>query len=126
MLRTLKELELALVDFPVTAPALAELLKIVEGGEVDTTRARDIFQQMVEQGSSIEQAMSALGIDKVSGDELVELCRELLQANPKIVADVQGGKQQAIGALIGQARKRNPNANPGRVREICLQLIQQS
>ena len=32
----------------------------------------------------------------------------------------------ASGALIGQARKRNPNANPGRVREILLELIEQS
>ena len=31
---------------------------------------------------------------------------------------------QAIGALIGQAKKVNPNVDPNRFREICLQLIE--
>ena len=55
--------------------------------------------------------------------ELVALCEKLLAANPKTIADVQSGKTQAIGALIGQAKKLNPNVDPSRVREVCLQLI---
>ena len=43
---------------------------------------------------------------------------------PTFVADVKGGKQQAVGALVGQAKKRNPNANPNDVRRICLELIE--
>jgi aspartyl-tRNA(Asn)/glutamyl-tRNA(Gln) amidotransferase subunit B len=53
------------------------------------------------------------------------LCRELLAAHPQIVADVRGGKAQALGALIGQARKRNPNADPAQVRKILLEWIEQ-
>ena len=45
-------------------------------------------------------------------------------ANPKIVAEVKEGKLKGLGALIGQAKKENPNANPNRVREICLEIIQ--
>jgi len=29
-----------------------------------------------------------------------------------------------VGALLGQAKKRNPNANPNEVRRICLELIE--
>ncbi|RLT17498.1 MAG: Asp-tRNA(Asn)/Glu-tRNA(Gln) amidotransferase GatCAB subunit B, partial [Planctomycetota bacterium] len=53
----------------------------------------------------------------------VALCQELIAANPKIVADVRGGKEQAAAGLIGQAKKKNPNANPGKVRQLCLDLI---
>jgi aspartyl-tRNA(Asn)/glutamyl-tRNA(Gln) amidotransferase subunit B len=67
--------------------------------------------------------MDQLGIQQVSSDELTDLCRQLLAANPQVVDDVKNGKQKAIGSLIGQAKKQNPNANPGQVREICLQLI---
>ena len=35
----------------------------------------------------------------------------------------KGGKLQAAGAIVGQVKKRNANVNPGRVREICLELI---
>jgi len=33
---------------------------------------------------------------------------------------------QAVGALIGQAKKRNPDIDPGRVRELLIQLAQAS
>jgi aspartyl-tRNA(Asn)/glutamyl-tRNA(Gln) amidotransferase subunit B len=69
--------------------------------------------------------MKALGIEKVDQSDLAELCRRLLEENPKIVADVKGGKQKAVGALIGQAKRQNPNANPNQVRQICLELIGQ-
>ena len=41
------------------------------------------------------------------------------------MADVQGGKEQAAAGLIGQAKKKNPNVNPGKVRATCLELIRQ-
>ena len=51
------------------------------------------------------------------------MASEILTANPKIVADLKAGKAQAAGNLIGQAKKRNPNVNPARFREICLELV---
>jgi hypothetical protein len=39
------------------------------------------------------------------------------------VADVQAGKEQAAAGLIGQAKKKNANVNPGKVRQTCLDLI---
>ena len=125
VLRTLHERSITLAEFSVSAASLAELLVEVRDGQLDTSRAKDVFQQMVETGGSVEQARRALGIEQVGSDALVALCRELLASNPHIVQDVKNGKQQAIGALIGQARKRNPNAIPARVREICLELIGQ-
>jgi aspartyl-tRNA(Asn)/glutamyl-tRNA(Gln) amidotransferase subunit B len=31
---------------------------------------------------------------------------------------------KAAGSLIGQAKQKNPNVNPGEVRRICLELIE--
>ena len=73
---------------------------------------------------SAAESMQALGISKVDTSELEAICKEIVAANPKIVADVKGGKQQAVGALVGQAKKKNPNANPNDVRRICLELIE--
>jgi aspartyl-tRNA(Asn)/glutamyl-tRNA(Gln) amidotransferase subunit B len=123
VLRVLNEGMTSIDDFTVSAAMLGQLLKIVEAGELDTSRAKDVFQRMVEEGETAEAAMKALGIEKVDKEAIEQLCRELLAANPSIVEDVREGKKQAIGALIGQARKKNPNVNPGQVREICLALI---
>ena len=81
---------------------------------------------MVQSGDEVATALQQLGIEQVDADQLLALCHRLLDENPAIVADLRGGKHQAIGALIGQARKHNPNANPARVRELLLQLISQS
>ena len=67
--------------------------------------------------------VASMGIAAVGEEELLALCRELLAENPKIVADVLGGKEQAAAGLIGQAKKKNPNVNPGKVRATCLEII---
>jgi aspartyl-tRNA(Asn)/glutamyl-tRNA(Gln) amidotransferase subunit B len=109
--------------YPVKATALAELLAKVKAGELDTSRGREVLARMVDTGETAGQAMAALGIEKVDESTLIALCEELVAANPKLVADVKAGKMQAAGAFVGQAKKKNPNANPARVREICLEII---
>lgn len=125
VLRTLNEKELSIDQFPVSAPALADLLEAIADGQLDNSRAKDVFAQMVDTGKPATEIMKAMGIEKVDQNALRSLCQELLEANPKTVQDVKSGKQQAVGALIGQAKKRNPNVNPGDVRAICLELIEQ-
>ena len=125
VLRVLKDQKQAIADFAVPAKALGGLINAVSGDKLPKSRAKDVFELMLEQGIDAEQAIIALGIEQVDDSQLEVLCQELLNANPKVVADVQNGKQQAIGALIGQAKQKNPNVDPGQVRAICLKLIQQ-
>ncbi len=123
VLRLLKERDEAIAQFPVRPGRLAELLSLVQGGQVDTSRGREVLVVMVEKGGTAAETMAGLGIEQVDESALVELCRELVAANPKLVADVKAGKTQAAGAFVGQAKKKNPNVNPARVRDICLALI---
>ena len=90
----------------------------------DTRRARQVLAEMLGSGGSAAEAMKALGIAEVDDSELERLCRDLIEANPKIVAEVRAGKVKAAGALIGQAKQKNPNVNPARVRALCLAMIE--
>jgi aspartyl-tRNA(Asn)/glutamyl-tRNA(Gln) amidotransferase subunit B len=112
-----------IAEYPVQAERLSDLLKKVKAGDVDTSRGREVLQRMYDTGEDAAAAMAALGIEKVDESALIALCEEMVAANPKLVADVKGGKMQAAGAFVGQAKKKNPNANPGRVRELCLEII---
>jgi aspartyl-tRNA(Asn)/glutamyl-tRNA(Gln) amidotransferase subunit B len=123
VLRTLNERGLAIEQFPVSPAAVADIIARISKGDFDTSRGREIFATVLDSGRSVADVVAAMGIAAVGDDELESLCRELLAANPKIVADVQGGKEQAAAGLIGQAKKKNPNVNPGKVREKCLELI---
>jgi aspartyl-tRNA(Asn)/glutamyl-tRNA(Gln) amidotransferase subunit B len=124
VLRHLNEQQMGVDQYPVQPAQLAELIKVVQGGRLTTSRGREVLAAMIETGRSAEAAMQAMGIAEVDESELEGLCRELLTANPRILADLKGGKAKAVGALIGQAKKKNPNVNPDRVRELCLQLAE--
>ena len=102
------------------------MVKAIDGGLVPGPRSKEVFAAMLAKNCDVDTATKELGIEQVDESELVALCQELVDANPKIVADVKAGKMQAIGALIGQAKGRNPNVDPGRVREICLELAQKA
>jgi aspartyl-tRNA(Asn)/glutamyl-tRNA(Gln) amidotransferase subunit B len=123
VLRILKETGGSIADFRVRPAVLADLIGRVTRGDFDTSRGREILAQMVADGRPLDEVVAGMGIAAVSDDDVISLCRELLADNPKIVADVKGGKEQAAAGLIGQAKKKNPNVNPGKVRAICLDLI---
>lgn len=127
VLRTLNEQNASIEDFAIPPERLAELLKAIEDGGIDNTRAKTVFQHWLEHPSAnLEEAKSALGIEDVDQGELEELCKQLLEENPKVVSQYKDGNKKALGALIGAAKKKNPNADPKMVQQICKQLIEAS
>jgi len=124
VLRTLGDRQIDVERFPVRPKALAEVIGQVRDGQLTTSRGREVLGRMIASGETAEEAVSALGIEQVDESEIEALCRELLEANPKVVADLKEGKLKAVGSLIGRAKKRNPNVNPNHVRQICLELVQ--
>ena len=124
VLRTLNERQIGIEQFRVDAAALGGLLKRVRAGRLTTTRGREVLAEMLASGKSAEEVTRAMGIAEVDDAELESLCRGLLEASPKVVADLKNGKLKAVGALIGQAKKKNPNVSPGRVRELCIELVE--
>jgi aspartyl-tRNA(Asn)/glutamyl-tRNA(Gln) amidotransferase subunit B len=123
VLRWLNDQQVEVARYPVSPQALGELIGRVRGGTFETSRGRQVLALMISSGKSLADAIADAGIEQVDESALIELCRELLGANPKIVAEVKEGKPKGLGALIGQAKKKNPNVNPNRVRELCLEMI---
>ena len=123
ILRTLNERGESILAFPVRPATVADIIRRIANGDFDTSRGREIFSGVLASGKEVSDVIASMGITAVNQDDLVSLCKELIAANPKIVADVKGGKEQAAGGLIGQAKKKNPNVNPGKVRQTCLELI---
>ncbi len=125
VLRWLNDQQVDISRYPVGPLALAELIGKVRGGAFETSRGREVLAMMVSSGKSLAEAIRAVGIEEVDEAAVVELCQRIVLANPKVAAEVKEGKLKGIGALIGQAKKENPNVNPARVRELCLEIIRQ-
>lgn len=125
VLRVLNDTDTTIEQFPVNVARLIEFLRGVKGGDVPAPRAKEVFIAMQERGQAVADVLRELGIEAVDQSVVVELCKQLLADNPKIIADVKSGNLKAAGSLIGQAKKRNPNVNPNDVRDLCLKMIEQ-
>ncbi len=123
VLRVLKERDIEFDQFPISVERLAGLLKAIMNKEIDTTRAKDVFTQMLDSDKDAQAIMKEMGIEKVDDSEIDNLAKEILEANPKAVEDLKNGVQKAVGALIGQAKKKNPNIDPGTFRAKCMELV---
>jgi aspartyl-tRNA(Asn)/glutamyl-tRNA(Gln) amidotransferase subunit B len=126
VLRTMNEAHTPIEQFPLRPAELAELVSAVRAGQLTTGRGREVFAAMLADGRPLGETLRAMGIEVVGEEDLEGLCRELLAANPKIVEEIQHGKPKGIGQLIGQAKRKNPNVNPNRFRELCLELIERT
>ncbi|TWT53202.1 Aspartyl/glutamyl-tRNA(Asn/Gln) amidotransferase subunit B [Rubripirellula amarantea] len=125
VMRAMNDQQIEITDYPITAEQLGDLLSRVSKGDLEQGRARDVLAHMIEKSCDVDQAIADLGIESVDNSEIENLCRELLAANPQVAEDYQAGKKQAVGSLIGQAKRKNPNANPQVVRETLLQILEQ-
>lgn len=125
VMRTLKERDISIEQFALAPVQFAELLTAIDAGRVDNSRAKDVFQHWLEHPQlSLADAMAAVGVGAVDQSELEALCRELLAENPKVVEQVREGNLKGLGALIGAAKKKNPNADPNAVRKLCQEMIE--
>ena len=123
VLRQLNESNQTIDQYPVSPQQFTELLKLVIAGTLDQTRGKEVLNEMVEHCISSQEAIKRLGIKPVDNRELVTLCEKLIAENQEVIEQIQSGNAKAIGMLIGQARKLNPNANPGLIKEMLSKMI---
>ena len=123
VLRYLNEHQIPIGQYPLDLRQFCQLLQAVADKQIDQTRGKEVLELMINANSDFESAIKELGIESVGDEEIEQLCRQLIQANQKIADDVKSGNTKAVGALIGQARNINPNANPGAVRDKLLELL---
>ena len=72
-----------------------------------------LFRSMTESKSGLASAIQKLGFVAVGAEAMRHLAEQLIAENPDLAQQIRDGNAKAIGALIGKARKLNPNANPG-------------
>jgi len=120
LFRVLNETGTPIEASPIKPEALAELLQAVDDGVISVSKARDVFQAMIETGKGAREIIEERGLRQISDeDKLLAVIDGVIQDNPQPVNDYLGGKEKAIGFLIGQVmRATRGQANPGMIRPL--------
>ena len=107
-----------LADGRVTPGGLVELLELEDSGRISVRMAAEILGEMVASGDSASALAARMGEQISDADALRGIIQEVIEANPKAVADFRAGKKQAAGFLVGQVMKATRGkANPGMVNQ---------
>lgn len=125
LFRVLNETDTPIESSPVDPDSLVELLQIIDEDVISVSKAKDVFQVMVETGKRAPTIVDERGLRQISDEEmLLSVIDTALRENPQAIDDYLGGKETAIGYLIGQVmRATRGQANPGVVRELLVKRL---
>jgi aspartyl-tRNA(Asn)/glutamyl-tRNA(Gln) amidotransferase subunit B len=109
----------------IKPPQLAELVNLVDAGQISGKQAKEVFAEMFATGKDAGSIVKEKGLVQVSDAGALEaLADEAIAKNPKSVADFKAGNEGALNFLKGQVMKLSKGkANPQLVGEILLKKL---
>lgn len=111
---------LELEDVKITGQGLGEMIQLIEKGTISSKIAKTVFKSMMETGKLPAQIVEEQGLVQISDEgAILAIVDSVIAANPQSVEDFRGGKDKAIGFLVGQIMKETKGkANPGLVNKL--------
>lgn len=112
-------------ESPVSPEHLAQLVGLVQKGTISGKAAKDVFSEMFDTGGAPDAIVKAKGLTAV-GDEatIAKWCDEAIAEMPKAVEEYKGGKERAIGSIVGLVMKKSQGkANPQLVNQILQKKL---
>lgn len=105
--------------------AVAELVKLVDGGTISAKIANDIFSDLFEKGVMPGAYVKEKGLVQISDASALEAAvDEVLAANPDEVAAYRGGKTKLMSFFVGQVmRATRGKANPALVNRLLSEKL---
>ena len=111
---------------PVSASALAGLIRRVVDGTVSNNGARQVFDALWSgEGSDVDAVIAAKGLKQMDDSGALEaIVDQVLAANARSVEEFRAGKDKAFNALVGQVMKASQGrANPAQAGELLRKKL---
>ena len=123
-LRLLKESNMDPEDLSF---APAKLVDLADAGTVNSSVAKEVFEQIFKENVDPEVYIEEHGLKTVNDEgALKATIEQIVSENPQSVADYKGGKKKAIGFLVGQTMKAmKGKADPASVNKILKEILDQ-
>jgi aspartyl-tRNA(Asn)/glutamyl-tRNA(Gln) amidotransferase subunit B len=113
---------------PVTPAQLADLIKLVDTGKINTPTAKDVFEKMYGTGRTADAIVAAEGLAQIDDESaVVDMIRQVLAGQADAVASYRSGKTSTFGFLVGQVMKAaGGKANPKTVNALLKRELDQA
>jgi aspartyl-tRNA(Asn)/glutamyl-tRNA(Gln) amidotransferase subunit B len=118
---------LEIMQSPVSAGSLGQLLLKMAEGSLSSKLARELFGYLWagEHGGNVDAIIETRGLRQVSDVTAIQqFVDSVIAANEKSVAEFRAGKEKALQSLIGQVMKASQGkANPAQVNELLRKKL---
>ena len=123
--RILNEKEMEPDQIPFTEKDLAKTIELIDKGTISSAIAKKVVTELFENPEDPQQIIEKNGWIQISDEGAIkEVVLKILEANPQSVADYKGGKEKALGFLVGQAMKETKGkANPGMLNKMFIEEL---
>lgn len=125
-LRLLKEHGMEPEDISFSPEHLAGLITLTESGAINSSVAKAVFEKIFTDDIEPAKYVKEQGLLNVNDEEeLLKVLQKVIAENPQAVVDYKGGKEKALGALIGQTMKAmKGKADPAMVGKRLREYLQ--
>ncbi len=99
---------------------LANLVRLIDQGEISGKMAKQVFEQLYETGDDPETIIAQEDLKQISNeDQLTRIVDRVLESNPEKVDAYRAGKAGLLGFFMGQVMKETRGqANPEMVSQM--------
>lgn len=124
-LRLLKENDREPEDIRFSPENLAKLIELTDAGTINSSVAKEVFEKIFTEDVDPDKYVEEKGLKTVNDTGALQaVVEKVIADNPQAVADYKGGKEKALGALVGQTMKAmRGKANPGMVNKMLKELL---
>lgn len=110
---------------PVNSAKMSELLSKIEDNTISQKAAKEILDELMQNGGNVDDIIDRLGLKQVSDDSsILAAIDEVLAQNGDKVNEYKSGKDKLFGFFVGQVMKAGKGAfNPAKVNELLKQRL---
>ncbi|WP_038650511.1 Asp-tRNA(Asn)/Glu-tRNA(Gln) amidotransferase subunit GatB [Prochlorococcus sp. MIT 0801] len=105
---------------------LAEMLKMIDSGEISGKIAKDILPELLNNGGSPKQLVQERGLGMIGDPKVIEeIIDQLIVRHPNEVESFRAGKKKLLGFFVGQLMKETKGkADPKLANQILNKKLQ--
>lgn len=123
--RILNETEMDPIEIPFDSEQLGKLIILIDKGTISSSIGKKVLTELFENPRDPEIIIKEKGWIQISDEGAIkEVVLKILEENPQSIADYKGGKDKALGFLVGQAMKETKGkANPQMLNKMFLEEL---